>query len=122
MKSRFKDLFIRYGLSVVVYVVAFFLTNALWKFLQPAPVPLFFAAIIAAFLGGFGPGLFISIVSALTIDFYFVPPYDHFEWTSQNLVRIGVFVTVSSLISWLNGTRKRLMDERGRLLVPKEWQ
>lgn len=110
----------RYGMSVCLYLVAFLLTDALWKFLQPAPVPLFFAAILAAFWGGFGPGLFISIVSALTIDFYFVPPYDHFEWTPQNVVRIGVFITVSSLISWLNGTRKRLIDERSRLLVQVE--
>lgn len=109
MKLRLKDIFIRYGLSLVVYCVAFFLTHLLWNFLKPAPVPLFFAAIVAAFWGGFGPGLFISIISALTIDFFFVPPFDHFEWTSQNLVRIGVFTTVSSLISWLNGTRKRLI-------------
>jgi len=105
---------------VCLYLIAFLLTDVLWKFLQPAPVPLFFAAILAAFWGGFGPGLFISIISALTIDFYFVPPYDHFEWTPQNVVRIGVFITTSSLISWLNGTRKRLIDERSRLLVQVE--
>lgn len=115
--SRVSSVIYKYGASLVVYVVAFFLTDVLWQFIQPSPVPLFFAAIVAAFWGGFGPGLFISIVSALTIDFFFVAPFDHFEWTPQNVVRIGVFVTVSSLISWLNGTRKRLIDERGRLLV-----
>ena len=115
-----KELLMGYGVSLVVYFFAFLLTQLLWPFITPAPVPLFFAAIIAAFWGGFGPGLFISVVSALTIDFFFVAPFDHFEWTSQNLVRIGVFIAVSSLVSWLNGTRKRLMDERGKLLVQIE--
>jgi signal transduction histidine kinase len=110
----------RYGLSLIVYGVAVLLTRLLWSFLQPAPVPLFFAAIIAAYWGGFGPGLFVAVISALTIDYFFVPPFDHFEWTPQNVVRIGVFLIVSSLVSWLNGTRKKLIDERGRLLVQIE--
>lgn len=107
---------LRYGFSVVVYFVALLLTNLLWPYIQPAPVPLFFAAILSAFWLGFGPGVFVSLISALTIDYFFVIPYGHFEWSSPNLVRMGVFIAVSSLVSWLNGTRKRLIDERGRLL------
>jgi signal transduction histidine kinase len=115
--TRAKDLLKRYGVSVLIYLIAFLLTHLLWPLIQPAPVPLFFAGIVAAFWGGFGPGVFVAVISALTIDYFFVTPFEHFEWTSQNLVRIGVFLTVSSIISWLNGTRKRLMDERGKLLI-----
>lgn len=111
-----RSFLLRYGFSVVVYFVAFLLTRLLWPYIQPAPVPLFFAAILSAFWGGFGPGVFVSLISALTIDYYFVVPFGHFEWSSPNLVRMGVFTTVSCLVSWLNGTRKRLIDERGRLL------
>lgn len=118
--KRLSDFLRRYGVSVIVFLVAFVLTRLLWPVIQPAPVPLFFAAIIAAFWGGFGPGLFISIVSALSIDFFFVPPYEHFEFNTPNLVRMVVFITVSTLVSWLNGTRKRLMDERGKLLTKIE--
>lgn len=110
----------RYGLSLLVILVAFFLTKLLWPVIQPAPVPLFFAAILAAFWGGFGPGLFASVISALAIDFFFIPPFDHFEWTFPNLIRMGVFIAVSSLVSWLNTTRKRLMDERSNLLTQIE--
>lgn len=120
LRNRMIDFFWRYGFSVVVMLVAFLLTRVLWPFIQPAPVPLFFAAIFAAFWGGFGPGLFASIVSALVIDFFFVPPYDHFELNTPNFVRIGVFITVSTLVSWLNTTRKKLMDERGQLLIKIE--
>ena len=114
-KSKRAVLF-RYGLSVVVYFVAFLLTRLLWPYIQPAPVPLFFAAILSAFWGGFGPGVFVSLISALTIDYFFVVPFGHFEWSSPNLVRMGVFITTSGLVSWLNGTRKRLIDERSHLL------
>ncbi len=110
----------RYGLSLLVILIAFFLTKLLWPVIQPAPVPLFFAAILAAFWGGFGPGLFAAVISALVIDFFFIPPFDHFEWTYPNLIRMGVFIAVSSLVSWLNTTRKRLMDERSKLLTQIE--
>ncbi len=120
MVARAKDLLLRYGVSLIVYFLALLLTRLLWPIIQPSPVPLFFAAIVAAFWGGFGPGLFVSVISALTIDYLFVSPFNHFEWSVPNVVRMGVFIAVSSLVSWLNGTRKRLMDERGKLLTQIE--
>jgi signal transduction histidine kinase len=107
---------LQYGVSLLVYLVAVLLTDLLWPFIKPNPTPLFFAAIISAFIGGFGPGLLVSVLSAMTIDYLFFPPYGSLDFTVPNLVRTCVFITVSSLVSWLNGTRKRLLDERGKLL------
>lgn len=107
---------LQYGVSLVVYLLALLLTELLWPFIQPNPTPLFFAAILAAFYGGFGPGLLISILSALTIDYFFFPPFGTLELTVPNMVRMCVFIIVSSLVSWLNGTRKRLLEEREKLL------
>jgi signal transduction histidine kinase len=114
--TRKRTVALQYGVSLLVFLVALLLTQLLWPFIQPNPTPLFFAAIIAAFYGGFGPGLLISIISALAIDFFFFPPFGALDFTVPNLVRVGVFVIVSSLVSWLNETRKRLLDERERLL------
>lgn len=114
--TRKRTLALHYSASLVVFLLALLLTQLLWPFINPNPTPLFFAAIICAFYGGFGPGLLVSILSALTIDFFFFPPFGAVEFTIPNLVRIGVFITVSSLVSWLNGTRKRLLDEREKLL------
>lgn len=111
-----KALALQYGASLVVFLVALLLTQLLWPFINPNPTPLFFAAIICAFYGGFGPGFLVSILSALAIDFFFFPPFGALNFTVPNIVRIGVFITVSSLVSWLNGTRKRLLDEREKLL------
>lgn len=114
--TRKRTLALHYSASLAVYLVALLLTQLLWPFINPNPTPLFFAAIICAFYGGFGPGLLVSILSALTIDLFFFPPFGAVEFTIPNLVRIGVFITVSSLVSWLNGTRRRLLDEREKLL------
>ena len=80
------------------------------------PLPLYFAPILAAFWGGFGPGLFIAVVAALWLDYWYVLPYGYFDWTTENLVRVIVFLVVSATISWFNGSRKRLMDEREELV------
>ncbi len=107
---------LQYGVSLLVFLAALLLTQLLWPFIQPNPTPLFFAAIVAAFYGGFGPGLLVAVISALAIDYFFFPPYGALELTVPNLVRFGVFISVSALVSWLNGTRKRLLDEREKLL------
>lgn len=101
---------------MAVFLLAIVLTELLWRFIQPMPLPLYFAPIVAAFCFGFGPGLFVAVVSALTLDYYYVVPYGFFDWTTENLVRVLVFLAVSAAISWFNGSRKRLMEEREKLL------
>lgn len=116
ISKRWKTLALEYGVSLLVFLVALLLTRLLWPFIKPAPTPLFFAAIIASLYGGFGSGLFVSILSALAIDLFFVAPFGTIEVTVGNTVRVGVFIVVSALVSWLNASRKRLMDEREKLL------
>ena len=114
---RKKTFAMQYGVSLLVFLLALLLTRLLWPFIKPAPTPLFFAAIIASLYGGFGPGVLVSILSALAIDYFFVAPFGTLEFTVGNTVRMGVFIVVSGLVSWLNAARKRLMDEREKLLT-----
>jgi len=113
---RGKKIAWRYGLSLMVFLVALLLTQFLWHFIHPMPLPLYFVPIIVAFWCGFGPALFVAVISALAIDYWYVLPYGYFDWTTENLVRVVVFLAVSATISWFNGSRKRLMDEREKLL------
>lgn len=116
MATGKRKIALQYGVSLLVFLVALLLTQLLWPFINPNPTPLFFAAIISAFYGGFGPGLLVSVISALAIDYLFFPPFGTLDFSVPNIVRIGVFMIVSSLVSWLNGTRKRLLEEREQLL------
>jgi len=113
---RKKTLARQYAVSLLAFLLALLLTHLLWPFTKPSPTPLFFAAIVAAFYGRFGPVLLVSILSALAIDYYFVEPFGELELTLGFLARLGVFILVSALVSWLNAARKRLLDERERLL------
>ncbi|MBD0373622.1 MAG: DUF4118 domain-containing protein [Pyrinomonadaceae bacterium] len=97
------------------------MTHLLWPLIEPSASTLFFAAImIAAFYGGLGPGILVSSLSAMAIDYYFVPPYSALELSFANVVRAGVFMLVAVMISWLNSARKRLMDDIRRREVERE--
>ena len=113
-----KRLLLQYGVSLLAFGLALLLTHLLWPVLEPSATTLFFAAImVAAFYGGLGPGLLVSALSTLAIDYYFVPPFSHFEVTVSNVARAGVFLLVAFLTSWLNASRKRLtesLQERNR--------
>ena len=107
-----KPLLFQYGISVLVFGLALLLTHLLWPLIEPSATTLFFAAImIAAFYGGLGPGLLVSVLSTLAIDYYFVAPFRGFELSVANTVRAGVFMLVATMTSWLNASRKRLMED-----------
>lgn len=109
---RTKTLFYQYGISVVLFSLSLLLTHLLWPLIEPSASTLFFAAImLAAFYGGLGPGLLVSVLSALAIDYYFVAPFRGFEVSVANTVRAGVFMLVAAMTSWLNASRKRLMED-----------
>lgn len=114
--SRSKKTVWKYTVSFGMFLLSVLLTDLLWHYIHPMPLPLYFAPILAAFWGGFGPGLFIAVVSALWLDYWYVLPYGNFDWTTENLIRVMVFLVVSAIISWLNGSRKQMMDEREELL------
>ncbi len=125
LAMRKKPLFFQFGFSFLVFCLALLLTHLLWPLINPSASTLFFAAImIAAFYGGLGPGLMVSALSTLAIDFYFIDPVHGFELSVANMVRAGVFMLVAAMTSWLNASRKRLMEhikernrERERLLA-----
>jgi signal transduction histidine kinase len=109
---RTKTLFYQYGISVVLFSLALLLTHLLWPLIEPSASTLFFAAImLAAFYGGLGPGLLVSVLSALAIDYYFVAPFRGFELSVANAVRASVFMLVAAMTSWLNASRESLMED-----------
>ncbi|MDX6709226.1 MAG: two-component system, NtrC family, sensor kinase [Blastocatellia bacterium] len=119
-----RKLISQYGLALVFVGLALVLSNFLWPFTDRASATLFLAAImLSAFFGGLGPGLIATAISAFFIDYYFVPPFYRFELSSSTFLRAGMFTVLSVLVSWLNGSRRRLMlnlrerdQERERLL------
>jgi len=119
-----RKLISQYGLALVFVGLALVLSRFLYPFTDRASATLFLASImLSAFFGGLGPGLIATAISAFLIDYYFVPPFYRFELGSSTFLRAGMFTVLSVLVSWLNGSRRRLMlnlrerdQERERLL------
>lgn len=93
-----------YGVAVLSVVVALLLTLLLQPLMGPLIFPFFYAAVsISAWYGGMATGLLAAILSALVTNFLFLGPLYSVNVTSTSLVvRLGVFILVTFLISSLN--------------------
>ena len=72
--------------------------------LQPLTVGFSFLVVVvaAAIVGRLGPGLVAAVVSFLTFNFFFLPPYDSFVIArGEHVVALIVFLALSVLISLL---------------------
>jgi signal transduction histidine kinase len=108
MGKRSYSLICRYGATVPLIGLAILLT-ALLPPLEQSPSTLFVAAVVvSAWCGGLGPGLLATILSVITLDYFFVPPVYSLGVGVTDAVRLGLFALVSILISSLNEARKRL--------------
>ena len=88
--------------------------TALTWWLSPEAVglsSLFFAAVMfSAWYGGLGPGLVATAISGFATAYLFIEPTRSLTLESDDLVRLGVFVAVSVLISSLH-TRTRESEQ-----------
>jgi two-component system sensor histidine kinase KdpD len=72
--------------------------------LQPLTIGFTFLVVVvaAAIVGRLGPGLVAAVVSFLTFNFFFLPPYDTFVVArGEHVVALVVFLALSVLISLL---------------------
>jgi signal transduction histidine kinase/ActR/RegA family two-component response regulator len=75
-------------------------------------LPFVGAVLIASWLGGLGPGLLATFLSAMVTDFFFVPPF--FSLQIAKLVHGGdllLFIVLGVLISSLSEKRLRLVRQ-----------
>ncbi len=113
MESR--NVPMRYGIALALVAVALELTLLVRVYLTATPTTLFFAAVaFAAWYGGTGPGLFSTVLSALAVDYFVVPPLYQFDLNLDHAIRLVVFVVVSLVISGLQeslrAARRRAED------------
>src|SRR5882672_3083933 len=117
---------LRYSAAILVTVVCTLLSLALSHFLTGAVTLLLYvpAVMIAAWLGGLGPGLLSAFLSvALTTYFFLEPKYEFSIRRADDTAEIVVFSFVAFLISLLHTAQKKaqqaLLDskEKIRLIV-----
>lgn len=69
---------------------------------EGVPFITFYAAVLFSFyVGGVGPGVFTSVISALAANFLFFPPYFRFELAYGDIVSMAVYLVTCALIGWV---------------------
>ncbi|MBI1845758.1 MAG: DUF4118 domain-containing protein [Candidatus Rokubacteria bacterium] len=103
---------VRYAVGILAVAAACLLTWLGWPHLQSSPTPLFFAAVmLTAWWVGLGPALLVSALAALSVEYFFIPPFNAFVFSLDAVVRVVVFFAVAGLISSLNGRLQRAESE-----------
>src|SRR5207237_1186831 len=89
-------------------------------------VPFILPVILAGWWGGLRPGLLATALSALAIDFYFLPPAHSLGLASAgDGAALVLFVICGAIVSAvceaMHSARRRLDDERLRLVASDEF-
>jgi DNA-binding NtrC family response regulator len=109
-----------YGTAVLAVATALVLSRLSALHLESAPVSLFLCAVMfSAWFAGVGPGLFATVLSALSFYYYFLPPAYSFAAKPGQAPRFFIFVIsalfVGSLSAAQRGAAESLRRARDRL-------
>lgn len=97
-----------YLLSVLLVTASIAVTMFLWPEMRETPfVLLFFAVLLSAWRGGYGPGLATTALSAIISKLFLIQPVYSLSFASRaDFLRLLVFIFNSLLFVWLFSTRK----------------
>jgi len=107
--------------TVAIGLLARLALEPIWDAKLPY-ITLFPAVMVSAWLGGFGPGLLTTLLSALGAAYYWLEPLRTFRVTDPGeLAGLGVFVMVGAVIGGLNEAWRRgivaVVESEQRLAV-----
>ncbi len=99
---------LRYAISLASVATALSVASLLPYRADPSHFTLFFVAVmVSAWYGGLGAGLLATILSALSLDYFFIAPIHSITLDWRALLRLSTFVLVSLVTSSLTAARRR---------------
>ncbi len=99
---------LKYGAATASVAIALGLTQLLLPLIELTPSVLFLAAVaVSAWYGGVGPGLFATVLSAATLDYFFKP--SGFAWSMgwDDAIWVGVLSSTTLMISSLKDSQQQ---------------
>ena len=79
---------------------------------------LFFPAVVLpAIYAGFGPALFATVLSTLSLAFLFIPPQYSLNIGADDAIRLAVFAMVSYAIAWVSSARRQAEEAQRESLT-----
>jgi PAS domain S-box-containing protein len=105
--SRFRPVVVKYVVAVLFVAAATIITAALRRTFPATPGSLLFCAVIlSAWFGGWGPGLFASILSTVA-GISLPPPLTTGSDAGSMITRFIIFLFTSLFISWICSEQRR---------------
>src|SRR5207249_2458274 len=109
---------LRYALAVIAAGATIAALIPLRFLIEPLPSPPFLLMVmVVAWLAGFGPAIVSVIISALALDYWFVPPLGALVTTWHEAASVVSFIAIGTGVAWLTATRRQVEDDRQALLV-----
>src|SRR5215469_17773499 len=119
-----RALAIRYGIAALLAVGALLASlgiQHLFDFPYPFLFLFFGAVMVSAWIGGMGAGLFAVLLSTLSVDYFFVPPFYSWQISTTAETYFVAFVLSALVASWISSAKKRseeaLQEARNQLEI-----
>jgi two-component system CheB/CheR fusion protein len=107
---------VRYGVATVAVGISLLASLWLVPFSYTTPFLLLYPAVLlAAWFGGLGPGLFATIIASVAVNYFLLPPYNHFSLDASNIVRTVFFALTFGTVCWLTELARRHVYSRSEL-------
>ena len=101
----------RYAMAVATVALASIGTLMMRPWLGSSISLFFFPAVVfTAMYAGHGPSLAATVLSTLSLAFFFVQPYNSFDIGADDAIRLAVFAVVAIVIASVSAARRRAED------------
>jgi PAS domain S-box-containing protein len=104
---------LRYSLAVAFVSIALGIAFILEQHdFHRGAIPLFlFAVALSAWHGGVGPAMLAIVLSTLSFDYYFAPPFHSLSFTFADVPAFFFLLTFGALITGFSAVRRRLEED-----------
>lgn len=104
-----------YAVAAGSVAAALIALQLLETYFVTAPASLFVCAVIfSGWFGGFGPGLFATILAFLAFDYYYVEPLHSFFIDAKEMPRVLVFLLATLFAGLLSAAQRRTTESLRR--------
>jgi signal transduction histidine kinase len=109
---------LRYVVAVTAALMTIGVLIPLRFLIEPLPSPPFLLLVmVVAWLAGFGPAVVTVVMTALALDYWFIPPIGAITSTWHEVASTAAFCVVGVGVAWLTATRRQAEDVRQALLA-----
>ena len=101
----------RYGIAALSVAVALGLALLVRRFEGMAVASFLMAIALTVWYAGRRAGFLAIVLSILSVDYFFLPPINHFTMNLSDLPYLAVFTSFGLVFSWFSASRRRTVQE-----------